>query len=107
MDDLDLDRRLSEEEPLTPSSGFSARVMEAVDADRAQPAPLPFPWWRFLAGAVASGVAAVAGAFVLRDLPGAALTAPVIEVIPHLALAAAVVFVSLFPIYGRRLFSRE
>jgi hypothetical protein len=32
------------EEALVPSSGFAASVMEAIEEQAAQPAPIPFPW---------------------------------------------------------------
>lgn len=64
MDDNDLDRILLLEEPLTPSSGFAAAVMESVREAAAEPPPLAFPWARFAAGAIAcvAGAAIVAGA---------------------------------------------
>ncbi len=44
----DLDRILAAEEPLVPSSGFAAAVMEQVHEVASTPPPLPFPWRRFL-----------------------------------------------------------
>ena len=52
----DLDRILSSEEPLVPSSGFAAAVMESVRAATTAPPPLPFPWRRFLLGLLAVSV---------------------------------------------------
>ena len=46
----ELDRILASEEPLVPSSGFAAAVMEQVHEAAAAPPPLPFPWRRFLLG---------------------------------------------------------
>ena len=43
----DLDRILASEEPLVPSSGFAAAVMEQVHAAASAPPPLPFPWRRY------------------------------------------------------------
>jgi hypothetical protein len=43
----ELDRVLSEEADIVPSSGFVAAVMDAVTTDATAP-PLPFPWKRAL-----------------------------------------------------------
>jgi hypothetical protein len=45
-----LDRILSAEEELVPSSGFLASVMERVEEEAATPAPIPFPWKRIVLG---------------------------------------------------------
>ena len=45
----DLDRILSEEEWIEPSSGLTDRVMRAV-LEEAEAPPLAFPWWRFALG---------------------------------------------------------
>ncbi len=58
----DLDRILASEEPLVPSSGFVAAVMEQVHEAAAAPPPLPFPWRRFLLG--------LSAVFVLTGLCG-------------------------------------
>ena len=47
-----LDRVLSAEEELAPSSGFLSAVMERVREEAAAPKPIPFPWKRVLPGAV-------------------------------------------------------
>jgi hypothetical protein len=47
-----IDRILASEEPLVPSSGFLATVMEKVREEAAAPAPIPFPWRRALPGAI-------------------------------------------------------
>ncbi|MEM7582594.1 MAG: hypothetical protein AAF560_04380 [Acidobacteriota bacterium] len=46
----ELDRILTSEEELQPMTGFSVRVMRAVREEAATPAPIPFPWERFLPG---------------------------------------------------------
>jgi hypothetical protein len=56
----ELDRFLSGEEGIAPSSGFTASVMEAVRAEAATPPPIPFPWGRALPGLVAAGLVAAA-----------------------------------------------
>ena len=47
-----VDRILSAEEELAPSSGFVSAVMERVREEAAAPAPIPFPWKRAVPGAV-------------------------------------------------------
>jgi hypothetical protein len=55
--DAEIDRILATEEELFPSSGFMASVMERVEQEAAVPAPIQFPWKRFIPGIVlASGV---------------------------------------------------
>ena len=52
-----LDRILSTEEELIPSSGFLASVMERVEDESRAPAPIRFPWKRAIPGFVlAAGV---------------------------------------------------
>jgi hypothetical protein len=53
-----IDRILSSDGELVPSSGFLASVMDRVREEAAAPAPIPFPWKRFF-----SGVLLVAGVF--------------------------------------------
>src|ERR1035441_6606555 len=38
---------------LTPSSGFTASVMESICAQATEPPPIAFPWRRVLPGAIA------------------------------------------------------
>jgi len=59
IDPSPIDAILASEEPLLPSSGFLAAVMERVEEESRPPAPLPFPWKRALPGIVL--VAAVFG----------------------------------------------
>lgn len=57
--DGEIDRILSREDEIIPSSGFSASVMDAVRreaAAAAAPPPIPFPWLRALPGLVLAGV---------------------------------------------------
>lgn len=52
-----IDRVLSREDEMVPSSGFAAAAMERVREEAALPAPIPFPWKRFVPGLVlAAGV---------------------------------------------------
>jgi hypothetical protein len=50
----DLDRILSEEQEILPSSGFTASVMEAVRLEASALPPIPFPWKQVVPGLVAS-----------------------------------------------------
>ena len=51
MSDENFDRILSQQEEIVPSSGFVARVMDAVEQEA--PAPIMFPWKRALPGLAA------------------------------------------------------
>jgi hypothetical protein len=46
----ELDRVLSREAEIIPSSGFIRSVMAAVRSEAAAPPPIPFPWKRALPG---------------------------------------------------------
>jgi hypothetical protein len=59
MKDDDLDRILSGEEPIAPSSGFVVSVMIAVRRENVTPAYLSFPWKRALPGIAAALVGVV------------------------------------------------
>ena len=48
MKQENLDRILATEEPIVPSSGFVASVMERVRDQAAAPQPIPFPWKRIV-----------------------------------------------------------
>ena len=48
-----LDRILAHEDALVPSSGFAASVMDAIQEQAAEPAPIPFPWKLALPGIAA------------------------------------------------------
>ena len=51
----EVDRILSNEEEVLPSSGFADSVMGAVRREAAVPPPIPFPWKRALPGVVTAG----------------------------------------------------
>jgi hypothetical protein len=53
----EVDRILSREDEILPSSGFAVSVMDAVRREAAAPPPIPFPWKRALPGLVVGGVA--------------------------------------------------
>jgi hypothetical protein len=59
MNHDDLDRLISHEPGIVPSSGFTTSVMDAVRAQAQAPAPIPFPWKRALPG-IAAAVLALA-----------------------------------------------
>ena len=54
-EDDEMNRILSREEEIVPSSGFAASVMDAVRREAAAPPPIPFPWKRALPVLVAGG----------------------------------------------------
>jgi len=56
-DEDEIDRILSRQDEIVPSSGFAASVMEAVRREATVPPPIPFPWKRAMAGVVVGGLA--------------------------------------------------
>ncbi len=56
-DEGEINRILSREDEILPSSGFAVSVMEAVRREAAAPPPIPFPWKRALPGLVVGGLA--------------------------------------------------
>ncbi len=58
-DNDEIDRILSREDGILPSSGFAVSVMDAVRREAAAPPPIPFPWKRALPGLIAGGFALV------------------------------------------------
>jgi len=75
----EIDRILSLEDEILPSSGFAVSVMDAVRHEAAAPAPIPFPWKRALPGLLVAGLAAalvlVAGVMGIVQLGRASTTA--------------------------------
>jgi hypothetical protein len=53
----EIDRILSREDEILPSSGFAVSVMDAVQREAVAPPPIPFPWMRALPGLVVAGFA--------------------------------------------------
>jgi len=78
-DEDEIDRILSGEDEILPSSGFAVSVMDAVRREAAAPPPIPFPWKRALPGLVAAGLALalalVVGVMVIAQLGRASTTA--------------------------------
>jgi hypothetical protein len=60
-----LDKILTTEEELIPSSGFLASVMERVHEEAAAPPPIPFPWVRAVPAMVVAAVVLGGGAVAL------------------------------------------
>lgn len=58
-EDSEIDRLLSRNDEILPSSGFTVSVMDAVRSDAVAPSPIPFPWKRALPGLVVGGLALV------------------------------------------------
>jgi hypothetical protein len=55
----DLDRMLSRQENVIPSSGFVDSVMDAIECAASTPPPIPFPWKHALPGLAACLIALV------------------------------------------------
>jgi hypothetical protein len=75
----EIDRILSREDEILPSSGFAVSVMDAVRREAAAPPPIPFPWKSALPGLAVGGFALalvlVAGVVAIAQL-GRASIAP-------------------------------
>jgi hypothetical protein len=97
-----LDRILSSEEPLTPSSGFTARVMEAIQDAALEPPPLPFPWTRFMVGIGVCIAWAAAGVVFLSRVDLSGLGVALAPVGPELAYGAAAAIVSVMALRVQR-----
>ena len=69
----DLDRILSREENLLPSSGFAASVMASVRSEASTPPPIPFPWKRVTPGLAVAGLALLSIVVGLTELTRGAL----------------------------------
>ena len=67
--------------------------MASIRREAEQPAPLPFPWWRFAAGIAASGGMAAATSVLLSQ--SAMLAAPVPAAIPAILYALAMLLIGL------------
>ena len=60
MNHDELDRILSKQDDIQPSSGFTASVMVAVREEASAPPPIPFPWTRALPVLVFAALALIA-----------------------------------------------
>jgi hypothetical protein len=84
--DSEIDRILSREEEILPSSGFAASVMDAVRREAAAPPPIPFPWKRALPVLVVASLAIIIiiiGAAVVVSQLGSATTSQVSVAAPE------------------------
>ncbi len=88
----DLDRILAGESGIEPSSGFAETVMDAVRAEAARPAPIPFPWRRLLPGLALSCVLLVVAAILATRAGAPMLRLPPIdpEAIARAAVASGI-----------------
>jgi hypothetical protein len=92
-----VDRVLSAEDRLVPSSGFHSRVMAAVMTDEMRRSTTPFPWVRLALGVTTSLAWAAAGAWAAEQIDWSAF-APVATALalePAVGYAAAAVAASL------------
>jgi hypothetical protein len=105
----ELDRILSSDETIVASSGFAARVMDAVQDAATAPPPLPFPWGRFAIGLAACGVwaATAIGFMTFVDLFAARLPGSLADVAPELGCAAAATFASVGALRAQRILTME
>ena len=87
-----LDRILSSQDTMEPSSGFPLKVMASVRREAAGPAPLRFPWWRFAAGIGACS--GVGGAATVLLLQSDVLVSPVPVAVPAIIYGLAMLLVS-------------
>ena len=117
MKQENLDRILSTEEELAPSSGFAAAVMERVRVEGAAPKPIPFPWKR-----MAPAIVLMLGALVwcgvelarlgLPQIPtemfaGAHLSASMVQPVKDAGWVAVALGISLLSwLLSRRLVGR-
>jgi hypothetical protein len=105
----DIDRVLSNEDSIVPSSGFAASVMEAVRREEETPPPIPFPWQRALPGLISSVSALITLLVIVFSLPGRGAELPdglvrAVQAAGWIGLAAVVSLVSV--IVGTRGFRR-
>jgi hypothetical protein len=82
MRDDEIDRVLSSETEILPSSGFVSAVMDVVRSEAAAPPPIPFPWKRAVPGFAAS--VALLVWLVLTSLRLPAREAPASSILPKL-----------------------
>jgi hypothetical protein len=91
-DEDELDRALSEETGIVPSSGFVSGVMAAVLREASAPRPIPFPWKRALPGLAAGALAFLVMIVVLvKDASRPSSAAPIQDgLLPVLAHASEI-----------------
>jgi hypothetical protein len=72
MSDDSVDQILFQEEEILPSSGFAARVMDAVYRQASTPSPIPFPWKRAFPGLATAALTLLSVLLGFADLVWAA-----------------------------------
>jgi hypothetical protein len=90
MDDAEMDRILTRQDEIQPSSGFAASVMEAVRREATAPPPIPFPWKRALPLGALGAIALLLTVFVsvfAATHPGSGSVAPNLSLSPVHGLA--------------------
>ena len=87
--DDDLDRILSRDAEIVPSSGFASSVMDAVRQEASTPPEIPFPWKRALPGMILAVAAFVAAVILGFDQLVAAITVPPLPADLQIRLEAA------------------
>ena len=76
--DDDIDRILSRDAEIVPSSGFASSVMDAVRQEASAPPAIPFPWKRALPGVIVAVVAFASAVILGFDPLVAAITVPLV-----------------------------
>lgn len=95
-----LDRILSSEDALAPSSGFAARVMDAVEEAAAEAPPLPFPWGRFGLAVLATCVSAASSVWLLQRVDLSPAVAALSSIWPEIGYAFAAFLAILAVLYA-------
>jgi hypothetical protein len=98
-----LDRILASEPPIVPSSGFAARVRDAVEEAASEAPPLPFPWSRFTLAVLATFVSVVAGLWLLQRVDVSPVVVALASLGPELGYALAAMLATLAVLYAPRL----
>ena len=79
-DHEEIDRILSREDEVLPSSGFVVSVMEAIRREATAPPPIPFPWKRAWPGVVLAGfivvMVGIAAVAIISRLGGMSVASP-------------------------------
>lgn len=97
MHDDEIERALRSDPGLTPSPGFTGRVMVSVRHAAREREALAFPWGRLSAGLAACAVVTVAAPLLgprpeLRELSRAAADLQLVSAAPWLATALVLAF---------------
>jgi hypothetical protein len=86
-----LDRLLSSDESLAPSTGFPARVMDAVQQAAGEPPPLALPWARLALGFFAILISAASGVWLVQRLDVSPVVGRLAGLSSELGYAAATI----------------